>query len=302
MSEQRTVVVGAGLRARVLALVEARVRVRFELTAAAFTDALVDRLRRQTPPSGDPAEFVRRLALDDLYLASACALGDERAWGEFTRAYTPFAREFARRFLAGPDADDLVDQTIAVLWEHRKLARYDGRSTLKTWLGVVVANAALNVVKLERRTVSLEWRLERQGQLESGNLRAVEPLAAEHEQEESARLLAALVARAVAGLPVEDRLLLLLYYEEGLTLEEIERILHLSKASLSRRLRRAREQVRQVVEREARAATGSSADALRHRIDLGRLEFDLSASLGNARAARDSLREADLKEKSPRAV
>ena len=302
MSEDRSEAAAAGLRARVLALVEARVRVRFELAATAVAEALIDRIGRQVPPPRDPAEHVRRLELDDLYLASACALGDERAWGEFTRAYTPFAREFARRFLAAAAADDLVDQTIAGLWERRKLASYDGRSTLKTWLGVVVAHAALNAVKLERRTVSLESRLGRRGRLEPEVLRPAEPAAPEREQDESARLLAALVARAVAALPAEDRLLLLLYYEEGLTLEEVERVLRLSKASLSRRLRRAREQVRKTLEAEARAATGSSADALRHRIDLGRLEFDLSASLGNAWTARESLREAGLKEKPPRAV
>jgi hypothetical protein len=43
---------------------------------------------------------------------------------------------------------------IADLWQRGKIARYEGRSTLRTWLGTVVANAAVNASR-SRRTVGL---------------------------------------------------------------------------------------------------------------------------------------------------
>jgi hypothetical protein len=59
--------------------------------------------------------------------------------------------------------------------------------------------------------------------------------------------------------------------------------LRMSKATLSRRLKRVREQLRDSVDRLARGSFGVSADALRDRLELDRLEFDLAALLGGDR-------------------
>lgn len=88
-----------------------------------------------------------RLSLDDLYLATACARGDDKAWKECAERYFGFIRDFARRYLPKVEAAELADQVIVDLWERGKMGRYEGRSSLKTWLGAVVAHAALNVVR-----------------------------------------------------------------------------------------------------------------------------------------------------------
>jgi RNA polymerase sigma-70 factor (ECF subfamily) len=217
------------------------------------------------------------LSLDDLYLATACSQGDERAWEELTGRHGGFMRAFALRFLREPDASDLADQVIADLWQRRKIARYQGRSTLRTWLGAVVAHAALNAGKSSRRTESLE-----------DETCAGEPPAASAEPgtNQAETLLARLVAEAIEGLPAGEKLLLRLYYEQGLTLDQMAVALRASKAALSRRLARIRAGLRQAVESLARRA-GASADALRAGIDLGRLEWDLSALVGQVRTEGD---------------
>jgi DNA-binding transcriptional regulator LsrR (DeoR family) len=78
-------------------------------------------------------------------------------------------------------------------------------------------------------------------------------------------------------------LLLQLYYEQQLTLEEMSRAIGVSSAVLSRRLKATREELRAAIEARARERTGISADALREGIDLAQLEVDLGALLNENR-------------------
>jgi RNA polymerase sigma-70 factor (ECF subfamily) len=255
-------------RAALRRLVAGRVRARFALDLDAFTERLA---ALATEVTGAP----ERLELDDLYLAAACADGDNEAWRELRDRHVPFLRQFAGRLLRGVAATDLVDRVIADLWERRKMARYQGRSSLRTWLGAVVAHAALNQGKLNRP----EQTRDRQRPQAAGARPFESP---DPEGAEAARLLGTMTSEALAALPADDRLLLLLYYEQELTLDEIEPILQTSKATLSRRLRRVRELVRERVERRAHGLYGTSTDRLRDGVDLRRIEIDVEALLAGA--------------------
>jgi RNA polymerase sigma factor (sigma-70 family) len=258
---------GAG-RARVLAVIAAQVRIRFSLTA----DQLADRAIALAGTAHRPAEeFVAHLRLDDLYLATACAAGDDRAWGECQRAHFAFIRDFARRFLPDAAARDLADQVIVDLWQRQKIARYSGRSTLRTWLGTVVANAAINAGRSTRAFVSIDAGAD--------DSRVVPPRAAvvaDPARLESERALASIVAECVAALPADEKLLVQLYYEQSLTLDAMEVALGTSKATLSRRLTGIRARLRAAVDATARRVLGTSADALREGVSLEHLELDLS--------------------------
>jgi RNA polymerase sigma-70 factor (ECF subfamily) len=267
-------------RQALYALIKRDVRIRFDQDADEFADHVVHRLGARAPDVG-PAKFFARLPLDDLYLAFACSRGDERAWKEFFDRYAAFMRRFARGFLHEPAAGDLADEVVADLWQRNKLARYEGRSTLRTWLGAVVAHAALNASKTAQRRpiVSERRRLADEPSSERPLVPQAQVALASTEEMQSARLLADLVARAIKELPPETKLLLLLYYEQGLTLDEMEVATRISKASLSRALMRARVALRARVESVACATLGTTAADLRERLDLSRLEIDLAALL-----------------------
>jgi RNA polymerase sigma-70 factor (ECF subfamily) len=207
----------------------------------------------------------------DLELARACARGDEAAWEEFGRRYFDFIRAFARRALAGAAAADLADQVIADLWQRGKIGRFEGRSTLKTWLAAVVAHAASNAAERQRRVVPLE---------DAGQRSADGPFG-RRIQTDAGRLgrerLAALLAEATARLEAPDRLLLLLYYDQGLTLEEMVPLLRRSKAVLSRRLKRVTAALRAELESRSRERFGASARELVP--DLESPEIDLASLL-----------------------
>jgi len=213
----------------------------------------------------------------DLELATACCRGDDDAWREFRERYFNFIRDFARRFIHDRAAADVADQVIADLWQRSRLAQYDGRSTLKTWLGAVVAHAAINAGKVERRTTTLNPR--------TWEPAPVSPGAAE--DAESGRAFAALVERAIGELTPDNKLLLLMYYEQGLTLDQMANVLGGSKATLSRRLSALRSALRDAIDANARRELRVDAAVLRERLDFARLEFDLAAALGGARMERE---------------
>jgi RNA polymerase sigma factor (sigma-70 family) len=261
---------GAASDARAIReLIARNVRVRFRLTAEAFADRLME-LARVDGAGAPPALHVARLSLDDLYLASACAEGDERAWEECAARHFGFIRDFARRRLRGPLAEETANQVIADLWQRGKLARFSGRSSLRTWLGAVVAHAALNAAKAERPSLPLDAG-------PASGARAGAPRDAD--PSEAAGLVAELVSRAIAGLGADDRLLLLLYFEQGLTLDEIAPLLGRSKAWLSRRLKGLREALRGDVERLARDLHAAGGEWLRAGLDLSRVPLDLARAL-----------------------
>lgn len=260
---------------RLTGLIAERIRIRFGVSAAQFAARVIE----LAGPAGVPAiDYVERLALDDLYLATACASGDLDAWRECEAAQFPFIRTFARRFLPDAPAQDLADQVIADLWQRGKIGRYAGRSTLRTWLGAVVAHAAINARKTWQPGVPSDSDAFREYARRNSAMAMTRP---SPEDADAGRVLADLIGRVIEGLDPEEKLLLQLHYEQGLTLDQMGPPLRSSKATLSRRLKRIREQVKTRIDELARRTHGISADVLRERLALDRLEIDLSVVLRN---------------------
>lgn len=248
-------------RAEVLVAIRARVTPRFALSENGFVDRLA--------ALGVPAD---RLVLDDLYLATACAAGDDGAWREIEQKHFAFIRDFAARFLTGADAEDLASTVIADLWQRRKIAQFEGRSTLRTWLGAVVTRAALNVRASARMRFTAPAP-------DTDRNEPTAPLAPV--RDDDAEALARFVRSAIGRLDPEEKLLLLFHYEQGLSLDSMAPLVGASKATLSRRLTAIRDKLRLKIETMAASEGGSrAAESLRSAIDQARAEFDLAALLG----------------------
>jgi len=213
---------------------------------------------------------------DDLRLARACAAGDAAAWREMERLHFGYVRAFARRFgLPEHAAEEVAQEVIGDLWRRETIGRYEGRSALRTWLGALVTNAALTArVRLRARAAREQ--------------RAAAPAAAGPAgPADLEKALGETAAAALAGLPRDERLIVLLHYEQGLTLEEIGRLEGASKATMSRRLQAVRAGLRHDIERGL-ASRGVSWEELRPEVDLARLDLGLGALLGRDRGAEPS--------------
>jgi RNA polymerase sigma-70 factor (ECF subfamily) len=213
---------------------------------------------------------------DDLALVRRCLGGDEEAWRRLVRLHRQGMIDLARRILPGADAADVVDAVIADVWERRKLARFAGRSALATWLGAVTINAALNA---KRSSASRSQTMVTPA--------AAPDVAASRPVDRDDASLARTLKDAIAVLPPGAKLLVLMYYEQGLTLDQAATLLKRSKSTLSRALQQARDRIRAEAERLAGERLGTTLAALRAGADLSELDFDLRAACAPGRDRLD---------------
>jgi RNA polymerase sigma-70 factor (ECF subfamily) len=192
---------------------------------------------------------------DEAMLLARLRAGDARAFDQLVRENGGRMLATARRFLRhDEDARDAVQD--ALLQAFRALPRFAGDARLSTWLHRIVINAALMKLRAQRRRpeTPLEDVLPRS---DADDPRALEP--GDREPFPDAQLeraqLRALVRGAIARLPAGYRAVLVMRDVESLDTEETSQRLGTSPGAVKTRLHRARQALRTLIEREARAAS-----------------------------------------------
>ncbi len=197
-----------------------------------------------------------QLYLEDLFLAIACGNGDRIAWEHFLDEYHALLRQWAgqacRQYQV---SEDIAQDILAMLLEdRRKLASYDGRGRLSSWLRVMVSRASIDRFRRTRRDVSLEEKTE-QGQ----ELAVSQTTPEENGQPADARwgpVLAASLEAELKSIPARDRLMLGLYYLHGVPLKKIGERLGVHEATASRWLDGIRNRLKKAVEKQLRRRHG----------------------------------------------
>jgi RNA polymerase sigma-70 factor (ECF subfamily) len=94
----------------------------------------------------------RALALPDVEIVAALRRGDEAAFTELVDAYSPGLLRMARVFVRDRAvAEEVVQETwLGVL---HGIDRFEGRSTLKTWIFRILMNTAKTRARREARTI-----------------------------------------------------------------------------------------------------------------------------------------------------
>ena len=187
--------------------------------------------------------------------------GDRTAFAELVDGWSPALLRVARLYVSTPaSAEEVVQETwLAVIGQ---LDRFEGRSSLKTWVFRILVNTAKTRAQREGRTIPFSalqdaWRVPEP---------AVDPdrfLPDDHPQYPGGwavpprelpddALLAAetrrVIADAIAALPASQRAVISLRDVEGWTSEEVRNALDLSEVNQRVLLHRARARVRQALE------------------------------------------------------
>lgn len=177
---------------------------------------------------GDAPQFVARLRA-----------GDPKAFEELVATYQHLVFGVAVRMLGNAaEAEEIAQE--AFLRAHRALADFRGDAKLSTWLYAIVSRLCLT------RLASGERRMARQGEETLMRLANTEgdPAAAVERSEVEAAL-----HRAIAELPEERRIVVVLRDLEGLSYEEIAQTLELELGTVRSRLHRARMDLKDKMER-----------------------------------------------------
>ncbi len=188
-------------------------------------------------------------------LVKGLQAGDEDVFMELVRALNPSLLRVARMFVpTAALAEDVVQETwLAVL---NGIDRFEGRSSLKTWIFSILTNTAKTRGERDRRSVpfsaldtddgGFEPAVERSRFTGTGHW-AVLPRAWPED-----RLLAketrSVVERAIERLPPNQRTVITLRDVEGWTADEVRNTLELSETNQRVLLHRARAKVRRALE------------------------------------------------------
>lgn len=211
---------------------------------------------------------------DDLYLLDALRSGDEAAFVSLVNRYQPSMVRLASVYVQNRAiAEETVQETwIGVL---RALDRFEGRSSLKTWIFSILVNRAKTHAAQEGRSIPLSLlgnddagpfepavdpeRFLPLGHESAGHWaspphnwnRTPEELALSHETR-------VLIEQAVATLPPSQREVITLRDIQGWTSDEICNALNLTETNQRVLLHRARSKVRRALEQYLDEGVGSA--------------------------------------------
>ena len=185
--------------------------------------------------------------MDERQLIDRCIRGEAGAWDHLVREYGPSVHDAARftlrRVLGSAQQEDIENVYQGVLLglcdrEAHRLKLFQNRSSFRTWVTSVTVRFSLNYIRTEKRKGSLKYL-------------ALDDSAAElpdrdllpNDAEERERL-----HRALEKIPPREKLILKLFYFDGLSYKSISEIMRIPVNSVSPLLIRAKDSLRKHAE------------------------------------------------------
>lgn len=214
-----------------------------------FTDYIwIIVCRRLRGPLDDSSvdKFTKRLYLRDLYLTCGCVFNNEKAWTALDLRYRKFVNDLARAcYPHGTDNEEIADSVLVSLYFNdrsgkKRIASYDGRSSLATWLRVIVINRAIND-RHERRVASEE------SMIDLPDNRALTVLENSMLSQRYGNIVTESLVQALGQISPKERLMLLWRYEQNLQLGEIAELMGIHQSNVTRQLLRVQTRLREAV-------------------------------------------------------
>lgn len=193
--------------------------------------------------------------LPDTELAKASVRGDEAAFGEIVRRYSPRVFSFSSRFFRRHDLIEEAAQEV-FLKAFTQLKNFEGRGSLEGWLTRITVTTCINILRSTKpqnelmvsdlsddETVWLENKL---ANVSSAN----------YQNEEDKLIAADLVSRVLETLPPEDSLILQMIDGEGASIKEASAATGWSESKVKIKAFRARRRMREAVQKLLNAKDG----------------------------------------------
>ena len=184
-------------------------------------------------------DFLDQIQADDLFMAIACANGNERAWWEFDQQHRSYMERVARHLARTEiDATDIVDAVYEQLYGTRivdgervsKFATYSGRGSIRGWLRTVIWHSLVDRHRAGHDEVSLDEMTENVGEGGAHANFAEQPVGGDEgmidqiTRDRYRKATVTAIQNAFNGLEDHEKLILLYYHVENMKLREISRL------------------------------------------------------------------------------
>jgi RNA polymerase sigma-70 factor (ECF subfamily) len=193
--------------------------------------------------------IINSLHGNDLYLAFACAQHSPVAWDRFTSIYRKYIHDLTA--FVCPVKSMVYELAETILTDlflpdrsgYSRIASYDGRSSLATWLRAVVCHRVIN----ERERKSNGMTQLNEDIFEKADERALVSMEMALRSSRYQVLIKDSLERACNELTDRERLMLLLRYDNGLQLGQIGCLFGLHQSTITRQLERVQTKIRHAV-------------------------------------------------------
>ncbi len=192
---------------------------------------------------------------DELGLVQRCIAGETGAWGALMKQYGALVAHAVRttflRVLKQADPN-IVDDAVQAVWLSlcadgcRRLRGFESKSALSTWLTVLSTRRALDYIRSEMRKGSL-----RHVHLDDEQRDLVKELQAPEAEEQFSMDEVFVLYEALERMPEDDRLILKMYYLDGLSYRSIAEVLKVAPNTVSSYILRARDKLKKCIRERA---------------------------------------------------
>jgi RNA polymerase sigma-70 factor (ECF subfamily) len=193
-----------------------------------------------------------------LELARAAREGDESAFEEIMRRYSPRVFRFAAKFFRQRSLVEEAAQEV-FLKAFTELGSFEGRGSMEGWLTRITTNTCLNLLRSSKRRPELTLSDLSHDETNWLDNNLTEAAAAQHQSTERSLVAADLAGRVLQTLPADDQLVLTLMDGEDASVKEVVSLTGWSESKVKVQAFRARRKMREAVEKLlARGRKGGS--------------------------------------------
>lgn len=185
--------------------------------------------------------------IEDLELARLAREGDESAFAEIMRRYSPRVFRFASRYFRQRELVEEAAQEV-FLKAFTQLDSYEGRGSMEGWLTRITTNTCLNILRSSKRRPELTVSdlTEDEGAWLDDKLAGTAK--ERHQANERSLVAADLAGRVLETMSPEDRLVLTLVDGEDTPVKDVAEMTGWSVSKVKVQAFRARRKMRKAVE------------------------------------------------------
>jgi RNA polymerase sigma-70 factor (ECF subfamily) len=181
-------------------------------------------------------------------LARLAREGDESAFEEIMRRYSPRVFRFASKFFRQRSLVEEAAQEV-FLKAFTELGSYEGRGSLEGWLTRITTNTCLNLLRSSKRSPGLtvsDLTEDETSWLDNNRLNAATE---QHQASERSLVAADLAGRVLQTLAPDDQLVLTLIDGEDASVKDVVKMTGWSESKVKVQAFRARRRMRVAVEK-----------------------------------------------------
>jgi len=183
-----------------------------------------------------------------LELARSARDGDESAFEEIMRRYSPRVFRFAGKFFKQRSLVEEAAQEV-FLKAFTELGSYEGRGSMEGWLTRITTNTCLNLLRSSKRRPELTVSDLTEDQTEWLDKNLTDAATEQHHSTERSLVAADLAGRVLQTMPADDQLVLTMMDGEDASVKDVAAMTGWSESKVKTQAFRARRRMREAVEK-----------------------------------------------------